>query len=286
MALYAYRRVIAQERTCWRLLHRVRWPTGVRCPHCDAGRPWRMQQRGRVEYRCRQCRRHFNLLTATWLADTRLPLTKWVLAVGLFKVGISARALAAELQVSRRVAWRMLHRLRTVLAQDPLGQQLRGHIELDDTYIGGKQKGPRGRGARHKTLVIGLKERGGRVRSLVIHTFNSAAVHAILQTYVAAGARIYTDELRVYARLRGLGVSHRRIKHTEGFVRGRTHTQGIEGHWGHVKPTLIARHRSVRPEHLQKYLIEADMKHNFPKHHDFIAFMLTRLMTYPEALPH
>src|SRR5512134_3269822 len=124
-----------------------------------------MQQRGRVEYRCRQCRRHFNLLTATWLADTRLPLTKWVLAVGLFKVGISARALAAELQVSRRVAWRMLHRLRTVLAQDPLGRQLRGHIELDDTYIGGKQKGPRGRGARHKTLVIGLKERGGQVRS-------------------------------------------------------------------------------------------------------------------------
>jgi len=286
MALYAYRQVVAQERKCWQLLHRVRWPTGVRCPYCAAARAWRMHQRGRVEYRCRTCRRHFNVLTRTWLADTRLPLSKWVLAIGLFKIGISARALAAELQISRRPAWRLLHRLRQALVADPLGQQLHGHIELDETYVGGKQKGPRGRGARHKTLVVGLKERGGRVCSFAIQTFTSATIHAILQTYVAQGARIYTDELPVYRRLHGLGLTHRRIKHIEWFVRGRTHTQGIEGHWGHLKPTLVARHRSVRPDHLQKYLAEADAKHNFPPHHDFIAFMLSRLMSYRESLPH
>jgi transposase-like protein len=286
MSLYAYRRVIANEQTCWRLLHRLRWPDGVRCPSCRSARPWRMHQRGRLEYRCRQCRRHFNTLTGTWLADTRLPISKWVLAIGLFKVGLSARALAIELQISRRVAWRLMHRLRDALAEDPLGQQLRGQIEMDDTYIGGRQKGPRGRGARHKTLVLGLKERGGRVRSIAMTSLTSATVHAILQAHVARGARIYTDELPTYRRLRGLGLDHRRIKHIERFTRGQTHTQHIEGHWGHLKPALIARHRSVTPRHLQRYLAEADAKHNFPRAHDFIAFMLTRLMTYRDALPH
>lgn len=258
MALYAYRRIIASERACWQLLRRLRWPGGIQCPRCGERRIWRMHHRGRAAYRCAACRRHFNVLTGTVLEDTRLPLSKWVLAVALFRIGISARALAEELQVSRQTAWQLLHRLRRALADDALLQQLHGQIEVDDTYIGGRQKGPRGRGARHKTLVIGLKERGGRVRSLAVVALTSATIHAILRAHVARGARIYTDEFVSYRRLRGLGLQHRRIRHAERFARGQTHTQSIEGHWGHLKPTLVARHRSVTPHHLQKYLAEAD----------------------------
>lgn len=286
MALYAYRRVVANERACWQLVHRLRWPSGTRCPACQARRPWRMHHRGRPAYRCRACGRHFNVLTGTAFADTRLPLSKWILAIGLFKVGISSRALAEEIQVSRQTAWQLLHRLRSALRQDDFVQQLQGQIEVDDTYVGGRQKGPRGRGARHKTLVVGLKERGGRVRSLAVTALTSTTVHAILRAHVARGARVYTDELPTYARLRGLGLDHRRVKHIARFVRGQTHTQSIEGHWGHVKPTLVARHRWVSPHHLQTYLAEADAKRNFPRGDDFIAFMLTQLMTCRRSLPH
>jgi transposase-like protein len=286
MPLYDYRRVIASERASWALLHRVRWPDGPRCPHCDTRRPWRMHHRGRPAYRCRTCRAHFNALTGTALADTRLPLSKWVLAIGLFKVGISSRALAEELCVSPHTAWQLLHRLRRAVQHVDWLQQLQGQIEVDDTYVGGKRKGPRGRGARHKTLVIGLKERGGRVRSLAITALTQTTIHAILRAHVAQGARVYTDEFAAYGRLHSLGLRHRRIKHVARFVRGQTHTQGIEGHWGHLKPTLVARHRSVAPHHLQKYLAEADVKHNFPPDRDFIAFMLTQLTTCERSLPH
>lgn len=286
MALYAYRHVIANERRCWQLIQRLRWPSGVECPACGHRRVWRMHEAGRCDYRCPACRRHFSVLTGTLLEGTRLPLAKWVLAIALFKIGISARALALELEVSRRIAWRLLHRLREALASDDgLLQQLQGQIEVDDTYVGGRHKGQRGRGAAHKTIVIGLKERGGRVRSLVIPTMATATIQAILKAHVARGARVYTDEFSSYTPMRGLGVRHRRVKHAERFARGQTHTQSIEGHWGHLKPTLVARHRSVSPRHLQKYLIEADAKRNFPKGMDFVAYMLTRLMSYPASLP-
>lgn len=285
MGLYAYRHVIANERICFWLLHRLRWPEGVQCPRCGGHKVWSMHERGWVRYRCKECRRHFSIRTGTLLEHSQLPLTKWVLAVGLFKVGISARALARELAVSRQTAWELLHRIRDALEYDVLMDQLRGEVELDDTYVGGRHKGQRGRGAAHKTTVLGLKVRNGPVRSLVIPSLATADIHAILRTHVAQGSRLYTDELHSYRRVRRLGFRHRRILHLNRFARGQTHTQGIEGYWGHLKPTLVARHRSVSPQHLQRYLREADVKHRFPKHLDFIEFVLRRLLCPVQLLP-
>lgn len=106
-------------------------------------------------------------------------------------------------------------------------------------------------------------------------------IHAILKTNVSKGARLYTDELPSYRHVRRLGFFHRRVKHSERFIRGQSHTQGIEGHWGHVKPTLVARHRSVSPKHLPRYL-----KHRMPKDMDFIALMLKRLVSPEQAFTH
>ncbi len=285
MGLYAYRHMIANERICFWLLHRLRWPDGVRCPVCRAREVWAMHERGIVRYRCKTCRRHFSIRTGTVLARSQLPLTKWVLAVGLFKVGLSARALAGELRISRRIAWALLHRIRDALATDVLMRPLSGEIELDDTYIGARRKGKRGRGAAHKTIVPGLKMRHGPVRSLVIPSLSTADIHALLRAHVARGARLYTDELPSYNKVRRLGYRHRRVPHLERFIRGRTHTQGIEGYWGHLKPMLVARHRAVSPRHLQRYLVEADFKHRFPQDRDFIAFVLTRLLATRSSLP-
>ncbi len=285
MALYAYRHVIANERTCYWLLHRLRWPHGVRYPRCASVEVWRMDERGRCEYRCKACRYHFSLLTGTALQGTRLPLTKWVLAVALFKIGISSHALARELQVSQRIAWRLLTGFRQHLKQNTLLRKLRGAVEGDDTYIGGRQKGKRGRGAAHKTVVLGLRTRRGQVRSLVIPSLKTQQVRAILEQHVAKGTRLYTDEFSSYRKARRWGFRHRRIAHQDDFARGETHTQGIEGYWGHLKPTLVARHRAVSPEHLPGYLAEADYKHNLPYNADFIQEMLGQLLKAKTALP-
>jgi transposase-like protein len=285
MGLYDYRHIIANERTCYWFIHRLRWPEGVVCPGCGARHPYAMREDGAVRYRCRGCARHFSLRTGTALAGSRLPLTKWVLAIALFRIGISARALARELTVSRQSAWELLHRLRDALQSDVLARKLRGCIEVDETYVGGRHKGKRGRGAAHKTVVIGLKVRDGRVRSLVIPSVATAEIHRILKGHVAKGARLFTDELSSYRRVRRLGYRHRRVKHSERFVRGQSHTQAIEGHWGHVKPNLVARHRSVSPRHLQRYLVEADFKHRLPEDTDFIALMLHRLLAPTAVLP-
>jgi len=285
MGLYSYRHVIANERTCFWLLHRLRWPQGVRCPGCRGQKIWRMREQGMLRYRCKHCHRHFSIRTGTALAHSQLPLTKWVLAVGLFRIGLSARALARELAVSRRIGWALLHRIRDVLQKDVLMHKLQGQIEIDDTYLGGRRKGKRGRGAALKTIVLGLKVRGGPVRSLVIPALTTAHVHAILKAHVARGARIVTDELPVYHDFRAAGLRHRRIQHTKHFVRGPIHTQGIEGHWGHLKPTLVARHRSISHRHAQRYLTEADFKYRFPSGVDFTAFVLTRLLQTPHPLP-
>jgi transposase-like protein len=285
MGLYDYRHVIANERTCFWFIHRLRWPQGVRCAECGAARIYTMREGGLARYRCKDCARHFSLRTGTLLEGSRLPLTKWVLAIGLLRVGISARALARELAVSRQTAWELLHRLRDALKGDVLARKLRGRIEVDETYIGGHQKGKRGRGAAHKSVVIGLKVREGRVRSLIIPSVATAEIQRILKAHVAKGARLYTDELSSYRKARSIGFRHRRVAHSRRFVRGQTHTQSIEGYWGHVKPTLVARHRAVSPEHLQRYLVEADFKHRLPEDIDFIALVLQRLLAPQPALP-
>jgi transposase-like protein len=285
MGLYDYRHVIANERTCFWFIHRLRWPQGVRGPACDSATIWAMREQGAVRYRCKACRARFSLRTGTLLEGSRLPLTKWVLAIGLFRVGLSARALARELAVSRQSAWELMHRLRDALKRDVLARKLRGRIEVDETYVDGRHKGKRGRGAAHKTVVMGLKVRQGRVRSLVIPSVATAEIHKILKGHVAKGARLFTDELSSYRRVRGLGYRHRHVAHSRCFVRGQTHTQSIEGHWGHVKPNLVARHRSVSPKHLQRYLVEADFKHRLPEDTDFIALMLHRLLAPAVVLP-
>lgn len=285
MGLYDYRHVIANERTCFWFIHRLRWPDGVRCPGCGSGKVWAMREHGTVRYRCKDCRARFSLRTGTLLEGSRLPLTKWVLAIGLFRIGLSARAAARELTVSRQSAWELLHRLRDALKRDVLARKLRGRIEVDETYVGGRHKGKRGRGAAHKTIVMGLKVREGRVRSLVIPSVATPTIHRILQGHVARGARLFTDELSSYRRVRHLGFRHRRVAHSRRFVRGQTHTQGIEGHRGHVKPNIVARHRSVSPKHLQRYLVEADFKHRLPEDTDFIALMLHRLLAPAAVLP-
>jgi transposase len=281
IGLYAYRTILASERLCHQLLRRIRWPTGVRCPRCGYSRIWHMSEAGRPEYRCRRCRFHFSETTGTIFAKTRTPLSKWILAIGLFKIGIAARPLRVELGVTYKTAWTMLDRLRQAVAAEPLMRRLSGEVEIDDTYYGGHRKGKRGRGAAGKTPVLGIRQRGGRVRSLVVPRLDAQTVQAVIRQHVRRGSRVYTDELNVYEGLRTLGYRHATVHHSAQFVAShRVHTQGIESHWAHTKPVLRTRYRKLSPLSLPKYLAEANFKRNAIHEPDFIQLVLKRLVNH------
>ncbi len=171
MGLYDYRALIASEATCLRFLRRARWPNGIRCPRCQGRRIRRLRERGKVEYRCRRCDHHFSDISGTIFVKTRTPLSKWFLAIGLFKIGISANALMVELGVSYKVAWGMLAKLRRAFTQDPGVEQLR-EVDVDGAYNGGPRKGRRGRADAGKRPVLGIKGRGARVRNLARASFD------------------------------------------------------------------------------------------------------------------
>lgn len=281
IGLYAYRTILASEQLCHRLLRRIRWPKGVRCPRCSYSRIWRMTEAGRLEYRCRRCRCHFSDTTGTIFAKTRTPLSKWVLAVGLFKLGVAARPLQTELGVTYKTAWTMLDRIRQAVGADPVLRRLSGEVEIDDTYYGGHRKGKRGRGAAGKTPVVGIRQRGGRVRSVVVSALDAQTVQTVIRQHVRRGSRVYTDGLNVYQGLAALGYRHATVDHTEHFVAPHgVHTQGIESHWAHTKPGLRARHRKLSPQHLPKYLAAADFKRNTVHEPDFIHLVLQRLVSH------
>ncbi len=154
VGLYAHRAIIASERACLRVVRRLRWPKGIRCPRCGSSRHRRMREDGRPEHGCRRCRYHLSDTTGTIFAKSRTPLSKWVLAIGLFKIGIPARPLETELGVTYKTAWTIVNRIRQAVGADGFVRRLSGEVEVDDTYYGGRRKGKRGRGAGGKTPVV------------------------------------------------------------------------------------------------------------------------------------
>jgi transposase-like protein len=240
-----------------------------------------MREAGREEYRCQRCGYHFSETTGTLFAKTRTPLAKWLLAIGLFKIGIAARGLQVELGVTYKTAWTMLDRIRRAVSADPLARRLHGEVEIDDTYYGGHRKGKHGRGAAGKTPVIGLRQRGGGVRSIMVPRLDAQTAQAIIRQHVRRGSRVYTDELNIYAGLGALGYRHATVHHLTEFVAPhRVHTQGIESHWAHTKPALRSRYRKLSPASLPKYLAEADFKRNAVDEPDFIQLVLKRLLSH------
>ena len=156
MGLYQYREFIASEKACNRFIRDLRWPKGGRCPGCGYSRIWRIQEKERSEYICKRCRYHFSLTTGTVFEKTRTPLSKWILAVGLFKTGVSAHRLKEEVNVTYKTAWKMLNMIRSCISHGQLIDKLKGRVEVEDTYFGGRQKGKRGRGAAHKRPAVGM----------------------------------------------------------------------------------------------------------------------------------
>src|SRR5687767_7488078 len=166
------------------LLEEMRWgKDGAVCPHCGGADPYKLTPKATSKkpgrkglYKCRACRKQFTATVGTIFEDSHIPLSKWMLAIHLIaasKKGMSAHQLHRMLGVTYKTAWFMAHRLRYAMTQEPIATKLKGIVEADETYIGGKAKGKFATGRpgfnrKGKTPVVALVERGGRVRAMVM----------------------------------------------------------------------------------------------------------------------
>lgn len=290
------------EEKCLTFLEHMRWPDGVKCLACDSARITRITAKGKTNrktgktgpdrklYQCNECRFQFTATTGTVYHDTHLPLCKWFLAIALItesKKGISANQLARALGVQYRTAWHLAHRIRKAMT-DADRPKLKGVVEIDETYIGGKQRGHRGQ-RKNKEVVIGVRERGGDLRLVQTVDNKTETVYQVIADHVDKEAQaIMTDESPIYnfQTTQFRNVRHERIKHKDKiYVRGDVHTNTVESAFSLFKRGLTGAFHKVSLKHLQRYLNEFSYRFNNRKDANLFG-MTVRRMALAGNLPY
>lgn len=269
------------EEQCRKALEILRWPDGVRCPRCDSDKISRVYERN--QYDCDSCRYQFSITSGTMLHDTHLPLVKWFIATYLItesKKGISANQMKRTIGVAYRTAWYLCHRIRAAM-KEVRPEPLTGTVEVDETWVGGKQKGL-GRGYKgNKTIVVGAIERGGQVRTQVIESVDRKTLHRFIHSATASDAEaIYTDDMSSYHGIAGSDTRHETVKHSaEEWARGHVHTNTIENVWSLLKRSIIGSYHKVSAKHLDAYLDELEWRFNNRENPYLFRDTLLKLLT-------
>ena len=251
-----------------------RWPNGVvTCPTCGSSKVKFLGNQGRWQCSSHHAKRQFSAKVGTIMEDSPISLDKWLVAMWLIvncKNGISSCEIARALGVTQKTAWFMDHRIRLTMQDEYATGKLGGEVEADETFIRAKARNMHkskrdrritGTGGKDKTAVIGLLERGGKVRTKVISSRKKKELHAEVKKHVEAGAALYTDALMSY---RGLETDfvHRVVDHAVEYVNGRIHTNGLENFWSLLKRGLKGTYVAVEPFHLDRYIDEQVFRYN------------------------
>ncbi len=266
---------------CLTYLAARRWKTGVvTCPRCGSSDVGFVASRRIWQCKTRHDHAQFSIKTGTILEDSPLGLDKWLPVMWLVascKNGISSWEIHRDLGVTQKTAWFMLHRIRLGMQNKVEGGgKLSGEVEVDETFIGGKARNMhaakrrekiKGRGTSGKTVVMGMLQRGGKVRTAVIEDRNKPTLHGHVNENVEAGSNVFTDELVAYWGLDEKYV-HQIINHAETYVRRNIHTNGMENFWSLLKRGLNGTYVSVEPFHLFRYIDEQAFRFNSRKYED------------------
>lgn len=254
-------REFPDDKACLEWLFDYQHPNGLTCEKCGVVNAKFHYISSKKSFSCQWCGHHVFPAAGTIFDHSSTPLTKWFYAIYLMsqtRTGISAKQLERELGVTYKTAWRMFKMIRSRLdgSGDAFGSD-GGNVEVDETYVGGKRKGVRGRGAKGKTAVVGAVERGGDVKALVVPNTQSQTVLPFVEDTVDKSATLHTDEYNVYNKLGQRGYKHERVTHDDGvFVVGNSHTNTIEGFWAQVKNAVNGVHHGVGSHYLHQYVNE------------------------------
>lgn len=255
------------DEACLDHLLEVRYGKHSHCPKCGAETKWHRIKK-EPAYVCNHCGWHIHPMAGTPFARTRTPLQMWFHVMFLFTTtrnGVSAKEIQRQLGVTYKTAWRMGHEIRKYMSQVDGDGPLSGHVEIDETWIGGKVRGLPKNAPRttNKTIVMGMVQRGGDVITRVIPNAKRETLAPHIAANVVPGSVISTDEWKGYTYLPKAGYHHGYVTHShEEWVNGDTHTQTIEGFWSHLKNAIRSTHIHVSPKHLPKYLAEFEYRFN------------------------
>lgn len=248
--------------TCLEYLFRALYGK-PKCPVCARVDGY-YHRKGTSHYVCACGGHQISPKTGTIFHKSDTDLYKWFFAMYLMmasKNGVSAKELERELEVTYKTAWRIAKELRSLMAQFP--GVFDGIVEADETYVGGIRRGTRGRGAEGKTPIVGVVKRKGSVHAKVVTDCKASTVMPLIRSNVAIGTELMTDKFASYRKARKMGYKHKTVDHgRKEYVRGKVHTNTIEGFWSQLKRSIDGTYHSVSPKHLQSYVDEFAWRYN------------------------
>lgn len=250
-----------------------RWGHEPVCGHCGSVNVAEVKDHKPMPYRCRDCRKHFSVRTGTVLAESRLPLQKWLLAIYMLtsaRKGIPSTQMARELGITQKSAWFLAQRIRETWLKANGGGDMGNHTQVDETYVGGKkankhakQKRHAGRGTVGKTAVMGMLDEHGEVRATPGPNTKRATVQGFVTAHAPEGGTIVTDQFAAYLGLEAQGCRHIRVNHSVGeFLKDQAHTNGIESFWSLLKRGYVGIYHYMSAKHLHRYVDEFSYRHN------------------------
>jgi len=256
--------------------------TEIVCPGCGVRAKFHPMAKRRA-YACQECGHHIYPAAGTIFHKSSTALTKWFFAMYLMtstRHGVAAKELERQLGVTYKTAWRMAHELRKLMAaaDDKWGGPMDGHVEIDETHVGGRRKANE---PDNKTTVFGMLQRGGRLLAAPIPDVTNYTVEGIINENIPTGTTISTDEHGSYQGLK-YAYDHGTVNHSaKEYVRGIHHVNGLESHWSLFKRAVKGTHVHISAKHSWKYVSEFSYRRNMRHSHSNMFNLLVEAFALP-----